>query len=152
MSLWKRSFLRHPNVLKSYFSPHNAVAYSAFVKVYLNYLNHYNYFSKDKIKILSELTKCKHTNPFFYSLLPKQWPLCRPCQIWNRSGREWSREASVCVCQSAVALFAYNCTSIWSNWLLWLGPGVLWKRHSKCPSAHFTAHRPWHHCLDSSAN
>lgn len=147
MSLWTRSFLCHPNVLKIYFSPHNAVAYSAFVKVYLNYLNHYNYFSKDKIKILSELTKCKHTNPFFTPFFPNNDPV--------KSGTDQAEsgpERPLSVCQSAVALFAYNCTSIWSNWLLWLGPGVLWKRHSKWPSAHFTAHRPWHHCLDSSAN
>lgn len=51
------------------------MAYSAFVKVYLNYLNHYNYFSKDKIKILSELTKCKHTNPFFTPFFPNNDPV-----------------------------------------------------------------------------
>lgn len=81
--------------------------------------------------------------------------------VWTRPTPEpfrqrvvrWGCYMFLCVCCSAVALFAYNCTSIWSNWLLWPCPGVLRKSHSKlCPSAHFTAHRPYHWWVVACAN
>lgn len=60
---------------------------------------------------------------------------------------------TVCLCECAIALFAFKCTSIRSNWLLLLFPGIPWKTHSKLhPSAHFTAHRPQSRWLDSWAN
>lgn len=72
------------------------------------------------------------------------WTLPTPEPIRQRVVR-WGHCLLLCLCQSAGALFAYNCTFICTNWLLWSYPGVPWKRHSKqCPSAHFMAHRPWH--------
>ena len=94
-----------------------------------------------RMNCIRTLSKVNHKNPFSSSFLPKQWPFVRtlptPEPIRQRVAR-WGRRLILCVCQSAVALFAYYCTSIWSSWLLWLCPGVPWKRHWKpWPSAHF---------------
>lgn len=48
----------------------------------------------DKINCIRTQSKNNYTNPFSSSFLPKQWPLCGPCQLQNRSGREWSGGAT----------------------------------------------------------
>lgn len=55
-------------------------------------------------------SKGNYTNPFSSSFLPKQWPLCGPCQLQNRSGKEWSGGAAVCFCVSARVLLPFSPT------------------------------------------
>lgn len=49
---------------------------------------------------ITKLNKSNHTNLFSSSFLSKQWPLCGPCQLQDRSGREWSCGATVHFCVS----------------------------------------------------
>lgn len=49
-------------------------------------------------------------NTFSSSFSPKQWPLCGPCQLQNRSGREWSGGAAVYFSVSARVLLPFSPT------------------------------------------
>lgn len=117
---------------------------------FLSFHSHSNYFFffKDNLYQNTEQRQSAHKPISFLLSSPTMtsvWTSPTPEPIRQRVVR-W---AAVCFF-SAFALFANNCTSIWSNWLPWPCPGVLWKRNSElCPSAHFAAHRPWHHWLGS---
>ncbi len=78
----------------------------AFV-VFVCFFFHYHSENFNSIRTLS---KSNHTNSFSSSFLPKQWPLCGPCQLQNRSGREWSSGAAVFFCVSARVLLPFSPT------------------------------------------
>lgn len=48
---------------------------------------------------------------FLFAFLHKQWPFFGPCQLQDRSGREWSGGATVCFCVSARVLLPFSPTT-----------------------------------------
>lgn len=75
---------------------------------------------------VTSLSKSIHKKPLFLLhssyTMTFVWTLPTSGAIRQHAVR-WGHCPFLCVWQTAAALFSYNCTSIWSKWLLWLCPG-----------------------------